>query len=85
MSSPPTSTTCPQFVSVTFWALYAVDRELVFPRSLDAVFPPLLNHTLHSSIVVWVLLETLTSPGTFPSKGQGLRALLSFMLVYLVW
>ena len=26
-------------VGITFWGLYAVDRELVFPKVLDAVFP----------------------------------------------
>lgn len=26
-------------VGVTFWTLMAIDRELVFPKALDAVFP----------------------------------------------
>lgn len=26
-------------VGVTFWTLYAIDRELVFPKVLDPVFP----------------------------------------------
>jgi hypothetical protein len=26
-------------VGVTFWGLYAVNRELVFPKAIDAFFP----------------------------------------------
>ena len=26
-------------VGITFWGLYAIDRELVFPKALDAFFP----------------------------------------------
>merc|ERR1712071_109656 len=40
------------FVSITFWGLWAVDREIIFPSALDAFFPSWLNHILHSSIAV---------------------------------
>lgn len=26
-------------VGITFWSLFAIDRELVFPKALDAFFP----------------------------------------------
>ena len=32
------------FVSVSFWGLYAIDRDLVFPDELDQFFPPITNH-----------------------------------------
>ncbi|XP_050773769.1 uncharacterized protein LOC127031078 isoform X2 [Gopherus flavomarginatus] len=35
------------FVAVTFWTLYAYDRELVYPKELDEINPPWLNHTMH--------------------------------------
>ena len=28
-----------QFVATTFWTLWAINRELVFPVALDAFFP----------------------------------------------
>ncbi|XP_050773768.1 uncharacterized protein LOC127031078 isoform X1 [Gopherus flavomarginatus] len=34
------------FVAVTFWTLYAYDRELVYPKELDEINPPWLNHTM---------------------------------------
>ncbi|TFK05014.1 zinc finger protein 850-like protein [Platysternon megacephalum] len=35
-----------QFVAVTFWTLYAYDRELVYPKELDEINPPWLNHIM---------------------------------------
>ena len=35
-----------QFVAATFWGIYLMDRELIFPRALDKIFPSWLNHIL---------------------------------------
>ncbi|KAK2151971.1 hypothetical protein LSH36_344g04064, partial [Paralvinella palmiformis] len=37
------------FVVLTFWILYAIDRELVFPKELDDLIPPWLNHVMSFS------------------------------------
>ncbi|KAL7985624.1 hypothetical protein Chor_004194, partial [Crotalus horridus] len=34
------------FVAVAFWGLYAIDRELVYPKELDEINPDWLNHTM---------------------------------------
>ncbi|SPP81988.1 androgen-induced gene 1 protein isoform X2 [Drosophila guanche] len=72
-------------VGVTFWALYAIDRELVFPKVLDAVFPSWLNHILHTNIVVFIVLELFTSYRAYPKRSKGLTGLTIFMGSYLVW
>lgn len=73
------------FVGVTFWALYAVDRELILPRSLDAYFPTWLNHVMHTNIVIFILIELATSFRMYPSRNFGLSILCTFMLCYVVW
>ena len=50
------------FVSVSFWGLYAIDRDLVFPDELDQFFPPITNH------MVRYFLRHL-----FPSSGDHLK------------
>ena len=35
-----------QFVVLTFWGIYAVDRELVYPKHLDKIVPVWLNHIM---------------------------------------
>ncbi|XP_017473355.1 PREDICTED: androgen-induced gene 1 protein isoform X2 [Rhagoletis zephyria] len=72
-------------VGITFWTLYAIDRELVFPRVLDAVFPSWLNHVVHTNIVVFIILELFTSFRAYPKRSQGITGLAAFMLSYLVW
>lgn len=35
-----------QFVVLLFWAIFAYDRELVYPATIDAFFPPWINHAM---------------------------------------
>ncbi|XP_013110928.1 androgen-induced gene 1 protein isoform X1 [Stomoxys calcitrans] len=72
-------------VGITFWGLYAVDRELVFPKALDAVFPTWLNHIMHTNIVVFIVLEMFISFRAYPSRVKGLTGLATFIGAYLVW
>ncbi|XP_068618133.1 androgen-induced gene 1 protein-like [Battus philenor] len=73
------------FVGVTFWGLYAVDRELILPKALDPYFPVWLNHVMHSNIVLFTLIELSTSFRMYPNKKTGLSILCTFMLCYVVW
>ncbi|KAJ8712341.1 hypothetical protein PYW07_005183 [Mythimna separata] len=73
------------FVGVSFWGIYAVDRELILPRSMDAYFPLWLNHVMHTNIVVFILIELLTSFRMYPKRKVGLSILSAFMVCYLVW
>jgi hypothetical protein len=63
----------------------AVDRELVFPKALDPFFPSWLNHVMHTNIMVFTLLEMVTSFRTYPKRSRGLTALLVFTGIYLGW
>lgn len=73
------------FVALTFWGLYFVDRELIFPKALDPYFPSWLNHIMHTNIAVFILIELLMSFRKYPSRKQGIGILTGFMVVYLVW
>ncbi|XP_013199392.1 androgen-dependent TFPI-regulating protein [Amyelois transitella] len=73
------------FVGTTFWGIYAVDRELILPRSLDAYFPLWLNHVMHTNIVVFSVIELVTSFRMYPSRKTALSLLGSFMLCYVIW
>jgi len=72
-------------VGVTFWSLYAIDRELVFPKALDAFFPNWLNHIMHTNIMVFIVMELFTSFRNYPSRKAGLIGLSIFMAGYLGW
>ncbi|CRL01466.1 CLUMA_CG014278, isoform B [Clunio marinus] len=72
-------------VGVTFWSLYAVDRELVFPKALDAFFPNWLNHIMHTNIMIFIIMELFTSFRNYPSRKAGFTGLGIFMASYLIW
>nr|CAD7261521.1 unnamed protein product [Timema shepardi] len=73
------------FVGVTFWSLMAIDRELVFPKALDEFFPSWLNHVMHTNIMMFTVLEMITSFRVYPRRSKGLAGLTIFMGVYLAW
>lgn len=73
------------FVTLTFWGLYFIDRELIFPKAIDPYFPPWLNHIMHTNIAIFLLIEVFTSFRRYPTRKQGLTLLASVMLTYLVW
>lgn len=73
------------FVGLTFWGLYMIDRELIFPRSIDPYFPAWLNHVMHTNIMVFIIIEMLITYRRYPPRKSGLTILASFLVVYLVW
>ncbi|KAL9925277.1 androgen-induced gene 1 protein isoform X3 [Glossina fuscipes] len=72
-------------VGITFWSIYAIDRELILPKALDAVFPSWLNHIMHTNIAVFMILEMFTSFRAYPTRGDGMAGLSIFLLGYLIW
>ncbi|XP_063365257.1 androgen-induced gene 1 protein-like [Cydia amplana] len=73
------------FVGITFWGIYAIDRELILPQRLDAIFPSWLNHVMHTNIVAFTLIELLASFRMYPSRSHGISLLTAFMLCYAIW
>lgn len=54
------------FIPLIFWGLYAVDRELIFPVSMDAWFPAWLNHLMHTLPIIATLLEVVFVNHVYP-------------------
>ncbi|XP_032218996.1 androgen-induced gene 1 protein isoform X2 [Nematostella vectensis] len=73
------------FVSATFWGIYAVDRELIFPTALDAIIPPWINHGLHTWNAVLILLEGAVVHHKYPVNRAGIFFTLLPAACYLVW
>ncbi|XP_045615514.1 androgen-induced gene 1 protein [Procambarus clarkii] len=73
------------FVSISFWGLYNIDRNLIFPPVFDSWFPCWLNHNVHTTPLVGVLLELYFVPHIFPKRRAGLGVVAFFSLMYLTW
>ncbi|XP_056147430.1 androgen-dependent TFPI-regulating protein [Lampris incognitus] len=73
------------FVVLLFWVIFAYDRELVYPATIDAFFPPWINHAMHSFVLPILLGEILIQPHVYPKAKHGLGALGVVGLAYLSW
>ena len=71
-------------VSSFFWIIYAIDRELVYPKSLDDIIPYWTNHIFHTVILV-KCLEFMLEDVKYPSRKYGLTLGLLFLASYFIW
>merc|ERR1712059_39683 len=73
------------FVGLVFWALYAVDRELIFSARFDKYFPWWMNHLMHTTVLPLQLLELVTTHHVYPSRSKGGLITAAITLAYLIW
>ncbi|XP_074002938.1 androgen-dependent TFPI-regulating protein [Numenius arquata] len=73
------------FVCISFWTLYAYNRELVYPKSLDGVIPLWLNHAMHTAVLPFAVLEILATPHRYPAKKKGVILLGFVAFLYISW
>ncbi|XP_015924926.1 androgen-induced gene 1 protein isoform X2 [Parasteatoda tepidariorum] len=73
------------FVVAMFWILYGINRELIFPKVLDPVFPPWLNHVSHTVILPVLLIETYIIKHRHPRRRDGMKLTAAFGLCYGIW
>ncbi|MBZ3875533.1 Androgen-dependent TFPI-regulating protein [Sciurus carolinensis] len=70
------------FVFLVFWTIFLYDRELVYPKVLDDIFPVWMNHAMHTFILPFTLLEVILRPHHYPSKKTGIMLLAAGTLAY---
>ncbi|XP_063243849.1 androgen-dependent TFPI-regulating protein-like [Bacillus rossius redtenbacheri] len=70
------------YVSSTFWIMFAYDRELLYPRALDAASPPWFNHVMHTSILPVALLELALHRHRFPPPRTACLSLAALLAAY---
>ncbi|KAM5298319.1 androgen-dependent TFPI-regulating protein [Ctenodactylus gundi] len=71
------------FVFLAFWIFFLYDRELIFPKALDRILPPWMNHAMHTFICFFSLVEVFLRPHRYPSKKTGLILLAMGSLAYI--
>ena len=73
-------------VTVMFWVLYSVNRDLIFPAFYDEMYPWWVNHTLHSFCAVISLIELMLFPFPVPQKLKWEKVMLLLIIAaYSVW
>ena len=73
------------FVVLTFWAIYAYDRQLVYPEAFDKAVPQWLNHFWHTTVGVFVLFEMLLVFHRYPRNGLAASIVFVYDIIYIAW
>lgn len=73
------------FVTSIFWTIYAYDRELILPSSMDEWFPTWLNHVMHTLPLVAAVGEQVLVPHTHQRGYKRLMPMFGVYLLYLLW
>lgn len=72
-------------VVVSFWLIYAIDRELIYPSRLDSLIPIWLNHVMHTLPLVACLIEMALVNHNYPRFVKGVLLSVMIGIAYLVW
>ena len=49
-------------ITAEFWSIYAIDRELIYPKIMDSYIPNLMNHICHTFIFLLIVLDMAVVP-----------------------
>jgi FAR-17a/AIG1-like protein len=72
-------------VAFTFWSLYAIDRELVFPKIIDSFYPWWLNHALHTNVLLFILIESFLLHHQYLGWRKEASVLVGAIIAYIGW
>ncbi|RUS88992.1 hypothetical protein EGW08_003239 [Elysia chlorotica] len=73
------------FVVTSFWTLMAIDRELVFPKANAHLVPDWLNHSLHTAVFPFLMIEKYLVHHQYPSRRSGIALSCTVAVVYIIW
>lgn len=72
-------------IAITFWSIYAIDRELIFPVHVEPYWPQWLNHTSHTVILLIVLIENYLVDHRRREEKNGLLLTWTVTISYMFW
>jgi len=72
-------------VFTTFWGLFAIDRNLIFPKQLEEFLLPHVNHIVHTLILPGMLIEGAFYHHPRPKKTSGMVTFFGVLGTYTVW
>ncbi|CAG0893495.1 unnamed protein product [Cyprideis torosa] len=73
------------FVSISFWSIYAVDPELIFPAALRPYYPEWLNQIDHTFPSLFMLCQLLSVRHVFPHTKFALKVIPGLCAIYMSW
>lgn len=73
------------YVSIVFWSLYAINKDWIVVEEVEKLYPSVINHFLHTTVSIFMLIEILLPYKTYPPYLIGHYSLLTFVIIYTIW
>ncbi|KAJ9601340.1 hypothetical protein L9F63_000478, partial [Diploptera punctata] len=71
-------------ITTVFWAVFNYDRSLVYPKFVDELIEPHINHFMHTSIAIFVVLELLLRPHYYSKQNHNILVMYAFSIFYCI-
>lgn len=72
------------FIVTSFWIIYSLDREYIYPKYMDNIAPFWTTHFFHTTIIS-LLLECYMDKVVYPKRQSGLTYMFMFNIMYFIW
>lgn len=73
-------------VTILFWGVYAVDRNLIYPPGVELAIPSYQNHLVHTLPLIGAMLDSMLTRHKYSKKFfQGVIGSVLFFLGYIIW
>ncbi|CAH2105006.1 unnamed protein product [Euphydryas editha] len=73
------------YVSLAFWSIYFIDKELIFPDHIEKLYHPSINHVMHTTVAVFIIIDMLMTHINYPSRKIGFTVTMTFFISYIIW
>lgn len=73
-----------QDTCISFWFMYSINREFVYPKIIDSYMPFWQNHGMHTTIFPLVLFELITTRHKVPPVMVSLKIFIGFIFLYAI-
>ena len=73
-------------VTIIFWTLFLVNRDLIFPKIIEEIIPIWQNHIMHTMPLVSVFVECFLREHFYEkSMINAMLPLVLFGVAYVIW
>jgi hypothetical protein len=73
-------------VTLSFWGIFFVNRDMIYPKPLDEAIPSWQNHVLHTFPILTGLLDSFFTKHTYSKSFlKGILPSVLFALTYVAW
>jgi hypothetical protein len=73
-------------VSLTFWGIFFIDRDLIYSKKIEAIIPTYHNHLIHTLPFFSSIFDAFVTKHNYETSFlRGVTPTLLFAIAYVIW